>query len=302
VGHKAAAAVAAADTEVSPVVEAALAEAAVRAAGATAARGRGTKYHKRRFRLHERQAQRLLCYEKLFFVLDNDGAGYVDGATADRFLSFVAFELDAPTRRRRILEAVSFDLDAAALAAERPAPVARRWSIEAKATMRLRGGELFLSRMQFVQLCMGTLGRCGLDKPLEEVQMAFATFDMAHTVGRRRALAYWRGVGRRIDAASRVVFTVGYSVGLLALYNLNRESAPLWSMSALSILATVATPCAVVATFGACLWARSMRQRTRAQGMPRMAVEAVAAMRERRGGAFGESRGRSFKTGDGARV
>ncbi|EOD14576.1 hypothetical protein EMIHUDRAFT_448130 [Emiliania huxleyi CCMP1516] len=303
VGHKAAAAVAAADTEVSPVVEAALAEAAVRAAGATAARGRGTKYHKRRFRLHERQAQRLLYYEKLFFVLDNDGAGYVDGATADRFLSFVAFELDAPTRRRRILEAVSFDLDAAALAAERPAPVARRWSIEAKATMRLRGGELFLSRMQFVQLCMGTLGRCGLDKPLEEVQMAFATFDMAHTVGRRRALAYWRGVGRRIDAASRVVFTVGYSVGLLALYNLNRESAPLWSMSALSILATVATPCAVVATFGACLWARSMRQRTRAQGMPRMAVEAVAAMRERRGGAFGESRGRSFKTtGDGARV
>ena len=71
--------------------------------------------------MRERQAQRLLYYEKLFFVLDNDGAGYVDGATADRFLSFVAFELDAPTRRRRILEAVSFDLDAAALAAERMA-------------------------------------------------------------------------------------------------------------------------------------------------------------------------------------
>jgi len=205
------------------------------------------------------------CYfERLFFMLDEEGSGVVSTEKVDRFLSFVAFELDETQRSRLIIACQRLDI--------RSIGVLNEMSLQTRQSMTK------LTRRQFVQLCMGVLW----DKETEMLTEAAATFELAQSLSVRRAGHYWRQVAHRIDIRCRMLLPPLYFCALVVVCCLefhDDERGQSVTLSGAQLLVAIFTPLTLL--FAACFCV-VMRARAKSAVLERRTTSLAAGVRIQR--------------------
>lgn len=129
--------------------------------------------------------ERLVFFERMFFLLDHDAKGVVTLEEAKHFLSFTALDLEASERNEAVERA---DLS----------------------------GDRELVRYEFVEMCADLLW----DMALPQLQLAVDNFKDAQLMYVTRNLNRWRALSRQVDRRARFYLPATYVCTLILLFNL----------------------------------------------------------------------------------
>jgi len=135
---------------------------------------------------HVGDTERLVFFERMFFLLDADAKGYVSLEEAKHFLSFTALDLQ-PDERSEAVERADF----------------------------VRDGRLV--RYEFIEMCADLLWAT----PLTQLQLAVENFKDAQQMYLTRNLSAWRAASRRVDRRARFYLPLAFLVSHVVLWNLD---------------------------------------------------------------------------------
>jgi len=132
------------------------------------------------------EAERLVYFEKLFFIADNNSNGYLQKEECLKLLSY----LDFGTSPQQLEEKFSaFDAD----------------------------GNGFLTQVEFIVMCCSVLWAA----PLKMLKVCAENYASAMGNQKERNQIYWRAVAFQVDKLSRIVVPATYVFVMLILFSLD---------------------------------------------------------------------------------
>jgi hypothetical protein len=132
----------------------------------------------------ESLAKRLVYFEKLFFLLDQNNSLFVEISECSLLFSFAMLDYNAE-ERQAIFDAFDSQADGK------------------------------LNRLEFCALCISKFGHMST----ELLDLAVANMRLAQECALKRNRAYWQGVANTIESWARVMVPAAYFVSLVVLFN-----------------------------------------------------------------------------------
>ena len=131
----------------------------------------------------EEKYERLVFYERLFFLLDEDSSMYVERGECDSLLSYCLLELE-PISREAVMSIYDSSHDGR------------------------------LNRFEFCRLCADQLW----DVPIGVLERAVDNLQRAKSSNKRRNQVYWASIADSIDSWARVYVPLAYFFSLVRLH------------------------------------------------------------------------------------
>jgi hypothetical protein len=132
------------------------------------------------------KVERLVFYESLFFLLDQDSSMYIDREECDALLSFTALSID-PLRRDEIMSTHDCTNDGK------------------------------LSRSEFCMMCVENMW----DVPMPVMERAVQNLQKAKLSKKNRNQVYWSAVSDRVDSFARLGVPSLYFLALIAIFHID---------------------------------------------------------------------------------
>ena len=144
---------------------------------------------KKKGKIANSDANKLLFFENLFFRLDVDGGGTIDFDEVRRMLAFTALDMSPEERERQLRAADTREADGA------------------------------LDRFEFLDLCVNMLW----SQPLEQLETAATSYADFRSALKRRHNTYWRSWAHYIDRQCRFWVPTAWGITMWILWGLNLE-------------------------------------------------------------------------------